>query len=283
MSIKSPNNLLALGYNITHLNELTAICDPLFKLSANTIKAFSYHCFFPDQTHFSIGTNIAWMEFYLLEAHNSGDIFQSAIRQTPYNAYKYFLWPSHHKDDHVFLFLHYHNISNGFSVLQRNAHFVEMWSFSSTSENEHINNFYINNLDEIKYFIKFFRYKASKLVDLSKEVPLAVFKKYNDISYSMGQDIIEQSAKEIFTREASAKKVIITIPFKEKIILTRREHECLLEISKGKSYKEVAHVLSLKSKEIKERTVESYINNIKDKFMVNNRYDLINNYHKILL
>jgi len=283
MVIKNPDNMLALRYNKRHLNELMTICHPLFKLSGNNIKTFSYHCFFPNQTHFSVGTDINWMEFYLLTASDSGGAFLDAIRQTPYNAYKYFLWPPHHQDDNILSSLYTHNIWNGLSILQRYKNYVEVWSFSSTRENDAIKNFYINNLEEIKFFIKSFQYKASKFINLSKNRPLAIIKNPFDISYIAEQENAELKAKKVFKEESYPKKFLLTAPKKEKIILTKREYECLCEISKGKTYKEVAKALSLESKSINARTVESYVNNIKDKFVLNNKSDLIEVYHNLLI
>ena len=152
MSVKNPDNMAVLHYNKKIINELTTACHPLFNLSQGILNTFSYHCFFPDQTHFSVGTDLSWMEFYLLTACDCGDAFLDAMRQIPCNAYQYFLWPSHHENDYILSSLHARNIWNGMSVLQRRKDYVEMWSFATTRENAAIKNFYINHLDDIKFF-----------------------------------------------------------------------------------------------------------------------------------
>ena len=278
------DNNAALLFNKQVLNELITICDPLFKYSENAIQTFIYHCFFSDNKYLTVGTNISWIEFYLLSAQENGNTFTNFVQHTPPNTYKYFLWPSYHGDDPILFSLYSRNIWNGLSVLQRHGDYIEMWSFASTRENDKIINFYINNLDNIKLFIKSFRYKASKFIDPSKKrVPLTSLKTNMDQNYLHTQESAEKMPKRVFEEEVTPRKFIITSSTKGRVILTKREYECLAEIAKGKTYKEAAQSLSSHSKSINDRTVESHINRAKDKFKVDNTSLLIAIYHDSLI
>jgi DNA-binding CsgD family transcriptional regulator len=73
----------------------------------------------------------------------------------------------------------------------------------------------------------------------------------------------------IFENLTHTNKFVLKVADKP-ILLSKREWECLSRFSQGKTYKEVARVLSLSP-----RTVEAYLNNIREKTQISLKSKLI--------
>src|SRR5262249_46046859 len=156
------SNRNAFVYNENVLHTFCNLYEPLLFLSNNRIKNFSYHRFFYNGHHLSLCNRVDWMKHYLFNMQDDGEVFPSEIKKIPKDKLSFFNWPTQQQDK-ILAALHAHDMWNGFSVYRRGEDFVEIWSFSSDINSEMIKNFYINQLDDIKLFIKTFCYEAKEL------------------------------------------------------------------------------------------------------------------------
>ncbi len=111
------------------------------------------------------------------------------------------------------------------------------------------------------------------IVDKVKEKVLLDFK--HDYSSSKDKCIFDQeNLLQIF--KSLIEEMSVTQPemYFNKINFTPREEQCLIQLTQGKSAKEVAKVLK-----ISHRTVESYLESIKQKLGCRNKFELIGKLH----
>lgn len=149
---------------------------------------------------------------------------------------------------------------NGISICQDHAHFREVYSFYSTSENHAINHFYLNNIDYLKKFKNFFVKKANKLIQKSENNKFILPKEHLKSDWQVNA--------------TGNKKPILELPILERTgiqeVLTEREKSCLFWLVKGKSSKDIGNILCLSK-----RTVENYIANMKSKLSCKKASELV--------
>lgn len=162
--------------------------------------------------------------------------------------------------------MHKFDIGPTLVYIEKFDSYVEYVFFSARASDTSINNIYLNNKELFSHFIGFFRSSLAKELQESSEnklhLPLA---DKNHIYSSF--DIYDTQVREkvaIFKREIILKDVP-TADSKE-IAFSNREHQCILHMENGLTAKEIAKTLS-----ISPRTVEHYIDNIKDKLGVKNK------------
>ncbi|MBX3708746.1 MAG: helix-turn-helix transcriptional regulator [Gammaproteobacteria bacterium] len=130
--------------------------------------------------------------------------------------------------------------------------------FGASANNTSVINFYINHPDLLQKYGHYFRERER---ERERESASALLKEYekdkiiisNNAIYSLPQSL------SLFDYQAGQ------LSFK----LTRRENDCAKQLILGKQIKEIASILKLSP-----RTVESHINNLKEKFNYRNKLEL---------
>ncbi|EKD72208.1 MAG: transcription regulator [uncultured bacterium] len=147
---------------------------------------------------------------------------------------------------------HYFNVAHAFDIFECGDGYVDAYCFGSTPDNEKINNFYINNIDVLENFYKDFRDKSDKQNLIHNKIQLSESMQLNFnsklVSKLNNQDPMLQIMKHI----------------------TKREKEVLSQLCRGRSAREIADHLGLSR-----RTVEHYLETIKQKMQVKSKSILI--------
>lgn len=273
ISTKDEINKAAFEYNTSVSSILNRICEPLFANS--NIKNFRYMRMFNDYTYFSLGTNLEYVKKYLQTIKEPGKVFEPAkiystsLLTSKEKKFCYFLWPdkfSIEEKDPLCNLVYSFDIWNGFTISRKSTDYVETWSFTTTKDAVGMQQFYINNIQILEYFIKYFESKAADVLKDITPDKLAVFIAPFDLNVSLR---IEEDKTKNFFKESHLVKVFIQAQNKN-ISLSHRELECLLYTSMGQSQKQIASTLDLSV-----RTIESYLNSIKDKANVRYKSELI--------
>ena len=163
------------------------------------------------------------------------------------------------------------NIDHIIYLIERYDDYYDTYSFASTPNNPQIINFYLNNMELLEKFKFFFKEKAAKLIERSYEnrviIPPEKRPSFgglnnpvnkNDMDYPQG--LLPQMSIRHYNIDYHNKK----------ISLTQREIESIQCLCHGYSIKEAARHLA-----ISPRTVESYLNNVKDKLNLQKKSELI--------
>ncbi len=172
----------------------------------------------------------------------------------------------------------YYNANNTFSVhhiftiLEVNEGITDVYHFATNTKNRAMNSFYIENLDLLKQFILYYKDKMLLNDTLNRAHKIIVPMKPRDISQnklilsdiSLPAEAIEKFRHDLnyFDHNISQEK--------KQIALSRREKQCAYYLVQGYTAKETADILNISS-----RTVEVYLDRLKEYFSVKNRVQLV--------
>lgn len=228
---------------LTSTQEMINLSVPLNILH---VDFFSYTRFYFDGTSISLLTHTNWYNFFLKqEVPGSVNVFN--LKTGCY------LWSELFPEEAVIDAKNNFNIDNGIQFTYREKDYVEVFSFGSEPSNHKAMGYFIANIDLLEKFNKYFKKRAVNLIDKavkSKIIIPEIMRGYQEINagFTLGLD--------------ERRKFLNLIGYDDIIHnLSNREYECLQHISRGMTNKEVARLLR-----ISPRTVETYINKMKDKF-----------------
>lgn len=205
-------------------------------------KDIYYSRIYKDGSIHTISTNKEWINNWLCYFDNfSNTFFQNKIKKAISSISSVYGAWSYTRQDHLLEFNHHYQIDQGFDIYKRQKDYVEMWAFSGNAEVPLFHDFCINNIH--------------KLEEITAEYTKLLEKR-----------------KDLFFAKKAQVSLDIASSFDE-VLLTTREVECARLIIIGRTTKEIARDLNISPK-----TVEVYINNIKQKTGCNYKHDLIKSY-----
>ena len=145
---------------------------------------------------------------------------------------------------------------HGMNFYKRQKNFLELWTFSTSCENDKIHSLYLNTLPCFEEFIRYFSLKARSLVDVYDPSKLAKIELNQNNNGLQGTELCDLAT---ITQKIKAPEVLLE--GSQGIVgLTARENDCVKLLILGKSLKEIASCLGLSP-----RTVEFHVNQIKKK------------------
>jgi DNA-binding CsgD family transcriptional regulator len=272
MAEASNENKKAYLYNQSVHDKLLGITEPI--LSSVNITSFRYFKILENGTYLNLSTHQEWLKKRLLIPDN-GITFHNALRRAQVHKPYYYLWGTSLSDAISQLFYEF-NIWNGFSIYKRFKEGVEVWSFGADRESTQMAQFYINNLDLLEEFTRYFSTKALDIIDASDSEKLAKFSQAINISpFSESFEENKLISLHKFLKSEFQNKIICPLSETGFVYLSRREEQCMECFSQGKTIKEVAKLLKLSP-----RTIESYLENIKKKMGCHFKSDAISLYLK---
>jgi len=249
---------------------LSIISDVLLKNL--DIHWFEYTRLYKTGNRFYLSNNQNWFEYFLKnnfqDDYDYNNILWSASKR------KYTLWVALN-DNKVLSGYFKNNMWNGLIYsFRHNDDYIDLFSFSTTIKNKHVNNLYINNTDIINKAIMFFKNEIYKKLPIGDDKFLLKTHSHRDLSDDITPSI---SSKMIdnFYNQTKVGRYYFNVGELD-FYLTRMEFMCLTLMSHGNSVKNIANKCS-----ISPRTVETHINSIKIKTGTTNRSGLIsilNNY-----
>lgn len=251
--------------SIKQSKDITRICSPLF--NETEITNFNYVKEFFDGRRLSLSNHADWLMYHFEKKY-----YQNNIEKYRYvYLYDYILVDNIPADEMIRDAKKLFNMPHGFSLHKTADDHFEFYHFSTNTENPNTNNWYLNNITLIKKFILYFLHDAKKIINSTKPyVPDSPIITLQD-SY---KKVIESSKN----THSSLNDITInswTCAHNKSPTLNRREIEVMLRLIMGKTTKLTAKELFLSP-----RTVEYYINNIKNKFSCNNKTDLLRKIYK---
>lgn len=246
-------NAGAFEYSKTATTLLSDLCDPFLKSIGLT--TFLYGRVFNDGKFIMLSNNAEWMKAWFLDIPTiENTVLHTVFKNVPVGEPYYFLWDTDSKSN--LLNLHRNlGVCHGFDISYRLEDSIEGWSFSTNQEHELINNFYFNNLKILHKFILYVREKAGFLFDVKNQDQLASFINGFDLSFQpsfIPTETLNELSSSLLLKS-------YTLKINNSLIkISRREIECVLHYSQGKTAKDIGREL-----DISPRTVEAYIKDVK--------------------
>ena len=190
------------------------------------------------------------------------------LLQTAYiEGQHYFIWPlKPDNKEQLYFALHDHGIWNGLTIIKKHGDCLEGFVFTSPTMTDEIMDLYLNNKQVFERFIWYFRDKIINKLQIHQP-------NCGLLPSPINPFIAKSECDNNFYNYLAA------IPIKNyylgrNISLSQREMECLMSLSQGRSIKEIA-----RSCDISSRSVETYINRIKNKTSYATKSQLVTLYH----
>lgn len=178
-------------------------------------------------------SNPAWLEHYLKKSYPKIGAFE---QKTELSQYKYILWNGLDRNDPILIdSKNMIGVEYGITIIKAESDGVGFYNLGTKSSNSSIVNAYVNNIDKYENFILEFQENAAAMLVRAKQLKMHINSddstKSNKSGYRFGN-----------------------------LHLTEREFECINYLALGKTAEEISIILS-----ISKRTVETHIQNIKNK------------------
>lgn len=170
----------------------------------------------------------------------------------------------------------YHDIDHVLTISKKNQENWEFYHFGGPRNFVALPGFYLSNIDLLEKFILHFQEKAQKLIIQANKqriyhsinrAPNLTEKK--GVALPLATFSQQTSLRKQFLEQLSTKRFPL-VACDQKIILTKREMDCLRELFKGYPAREIGQRLCVSS-----RTVETHIVHIKDKLQCDTKTQLI--------
>jgi DNA-binding CsgD family transcriptional regulator len=261
-------NKPALRYCKDANKQINSICEPLFNLGLNY---FSYFKLLNDGRFLIFFTDVALTEEWLTKPGGFGNITRTMFEKKEPKSYflAAFDEESLNKDRTVAL-LKQHGVANSFGIHKRdNFGCLTAFGFYSRNSDPLSTRFYVENIPLLEHFSQYFELKAKNLINPTNNRVFANFRQKLDISNQLEETNTFKNKINQFLLETKLPHTILKCKAGD-VKLTTREEQCLLQLSQGRTFKEIAYALGLSP-----RTVEFYYNRLKERSGYQSREELI--------
>ena len=265
MALIDTTNRSAFLYSANFIPQIESICAPLKSLN---IKNFCYIKIFKDSTYIQLGNGFKeWQKDFFKRIGTVKKVFEESIKTyAQKERYSYFIWPSKILDDPILSLAYEHNMWHGLTIYYKTTDCIESFSFSFDRNNDDQTNFFLNKIDLLNMFCENFKSNAKDLIDCSDKNKLALFKKGLNPEIFVSQP---SSEKKEFLKNIDLNTNILTNT-PQLIKFSNQENNCIKFLAQGRTMKEIGRIL-----ELPPRTVESYIDNVKNKTGLNYKSQII--------
>lgn len=247
-----------------HLTEICQCLEPF------GIHHFTYIKQYKNGSRISLSNKPEWIaDYYNLK------LYESSLFEDPFIGPKtsFNVWFG---DYDLSVYLHgrdYYNTMHAISITRVSQNYCESFLFSTTPDNPEAIHYLSNNRDILYHFILYFKDKGKKILQLAEKNKILFEKMTSDTSSSKYSDknwINEMDRqKKNFFENITLSQIKLNITSNE-IKISSREIECIHHLLNHKSSRQTAEIMN-----ISPRTVETYLENIKNKLLCESKADLI--------
>jgi DNA-binding CsgD family transcriptional regulator len=236
MKISSNHLFLSSAGNIQQ------ICAPLL---AYDIDHFSYTRNYADGKRIYFSTHP-----HLLDSYFQKKLYRvGSCENKPENYDKTFMLWSTIPQKKLYADAHLHGLPEGVFIAQPSCeNFTEFFNFATTHAQKNIANIYLSHFEVLTKFMTYFKDEAESLIIAAEKLSF-------NLPFSTATSLANKNS---------------ILAHSSKPLLTPQQFQCARYLLNGHTFKEIGLALQLSS-----RTVESYVENMKDKLGINNKTLLI--------
>jgi DNA-binding CsgD family transcriptional regulator len=256
-------NKNALEYSLKATRPIESSChfftDPL------GLTTFGYKRIYDTGRYLFISTNQDWLTYHYQTIRDHGTFFKKAMDLAYFNQSYITSWP-YKPEDHFLEALNHFGMWYGINFYKRYENYIELFTFSTSENRPNITSLYLNTIPYFEKFIKYFKLKNREILNIHDVSNLAF------IDHTFPTTLVAPHETVILrdiTKKIEPQSLLIE-QGNNIIPLTVRESDCIKLLRKGITIKEIASFL-----ELSPRTVETYINNVKEKTGCNNKSTLL--------
>lgn len=248
--------------------DVAEICQPLRQHF--DITSFVYQKNFNDGSDIRLTNQPAWLEHFINQDYYKISGFEKS--------------PEHYQSGHViWAHLTHHqlilenarqfNIDHGMTLINKTEDGCEFVFFGTTPDNDHLVNFYLNNIYLLQRFLIYFKEKAAPILSQLSNQRIYIPNKYNDVvSHEYGIPNLSDDFKEQFIRSTKISKYLL-----DDTTLSSRELDCVRLLMQGKTAKEIGKQLF-----ISPRTVDTHLIHLKEKLKCRTKSQLMSKLAEVI-
>lgn len=246
------------------------LCQPLHDIGISDYYFIKCH---EDGTYLIYSSKKNLVELHIQTIKHQSQFFTDAVNITPNSEITFSLAGDvQHfdlkSDPALSLFWDY-GFWNTFMIYKiKNNNLLEGWGFSLGMDFLDPTGFFIKNKYLLERFMEYFDVVGKELMDTSDKGKLAVYDS-NFTFFNRSPEIKASDKLVNFMHQTHLNKLFIDYEDRS-IHLTQRQGECLYYLAQHYTVKEIAQILQLSN-----RTVETYIQTVKDKIEISSRTDLL--------
>ncbi len=264
----------AIEYTSAILNKVDLLAQPLYESLG--LSSFGYKIFKPDGTSIGLCSNIDWFNFF--NDHFLGKkvaSYDEHISRVVNGSQNVFLRCGNPDSTNGYSNALYDlDMWNAITIYIKFEDTIDVFYFIASKNHAEDMSYYLNKIDLLKRFILYFKEKSVDLFDENIISKLFLPTLSARTSFNAPSCPKESMVDQRFIDSTPVSFVVNQ--HVKKVKLSRRETECLSELAKGKTTKEIARHLSETSEApLAYRTVETYLDNIRGKTGLHTKSELI--------
>jgi DNA-binding CsgD family transcriptional regulator len=247
---------------IKNSNRIRATTEPIRRLFG--VNYFTYHQIDQNGSYKVLLDRPDWAEYYVSEKFYLIDPY---LRHPDAYQSGFFLLEQHGTDaykERIFQAGEEFDLNQNVIYIEKSPDKVEFFGFSGHQKSSSLDQLYLNHPWTLKSFAAHFKQEMVTILQSMEGSPLTLLKGGDFHSREPIPPGKISDALETYLREIGQGKMLDLAKS-----LSKRERECIQLLGEGKTAKEIAILLSLSH-----RTVESYLENIKNKLSCNNKQEL---------
>ena len=258
---------------IVHSKEFADLCKPLEIFQIHHV---TYLKLFNDGSRISLSNKPEWLaDYYGLNLYDSS-LFEK--RPSEYQA-EFSVWIGEYDLEVYQHGKHYYNTYHSITINEPVEDGCEFYLFSTSQAHAKAIQYLSNHIDILYHFILYVKNRGQHLFQQQKSMRLWLpeiqknpqspeidVNDVNDINYSE----VMMNLRHKFLKETPIRQYAFKLDNDEKIQLTQRELHCISHLLNNKTAVEISAAMH-----ISKRTVESHLENIKQKLQCENKPALI--------
>lgn len=246
--------------------DMINICFPLKELG---VDGFFFMRFFNNGNFIDLSTDLKWTDHFFTRYFAEEYNFSTVQNHLAFDL-NVDLWSLDQGNEFYHDAKQNFNIKDGISITYQHKKYRDVFCFYIKNTNKLQSRHLISQLNLFKNFSEYFLYQACDLITDSEKQPLIMPKKYQEIfltpidqhyttNYSLAKNFLARGSE------------VHLDGFK---VLSSQEKKCIYFASHGYSAGEIALNMNLSK-----RTVESYLNNARNKTGCRNIVELVSRYY----
>lgn len=246
----------------TSIPDIIKFSEPLAIIG---ITYFTFDRTYNDGSHIRLTNSGSWIENYYRQ-----ELYKVAIFERPPEIFSngYVLWDWLNREP-IYSAAALHNIDHGLTIIESHQKYSDFFHFGTACNKAISPENLISRIDYLKRFILCFKQKMKSIIDTSDKHRIKL--------PSLNQNVVQEECLNPNLNSLDLSSFINKTEFtrlyldngENSIYLTHREIEVLLALKAGERSIQAAKDLA-----ISERTLESHINNIKEKFECKTMFEL---------
>jgi DNA-binding CsgD family transcriptional regulator len=246
----------------------TSVCDLVEITQPLTEMGLSYFTFdrtYQDGSHLRLTNAGAWIESYYRTELYKKAIFEKDPKMFS-NGYVFWDWLSR---EPVYSAAAEHNIEHGLTITEKHAEYTDFFHIGTTRDNPISQEKLLAHIDHLHRFIAYFKQKARHLIQEAEATRVILWTPHqteinlHDLNSNLSCANITE-----FLKSTDVSRIYLGEEFND-TYLTRQEITILQLLTDGSKNTKIAKTLN-----ISERTLESHIKHIKEKFKCDTLFEL---------